>query len=200
MSTVTERNIWIEGDTACEDPLIDNVTNAAPWAWRGNNLKVNVALFETKGAALYEVTNLAQLRLAIKDNLSSSVPALVELSVLAAALTDDLDIADWYGFTDQHAEFEFSRAQMNIPMAGAEQKQLWIVLLGITTDATPKEICFGIGRFTLKDDGLDGSLPIAESQDPDEYWVDGKHYVWDYGTATYRRLIHRNGTTEYIDA
>jgi len=157
MPTINSKRIRIAADAALLDAPQDTLTGLTPAFFRGNDLKIEFALFN-KGI-LQDVTNIASVTLEIKasDEVftppDAGTPPLMTKTVAAVNLNTSLNITNWNAGTDQHGTLSFSATEANIA-AGPQWMSLW----ALTTDSPGKVITIAAGPLRILEDGSSGSV------------------------------------------
>lgn len=140
---------------------VDSIGGASASIWRGNDLSVRVAAYSLD--APLDLSNVASLKLQIKDKQNPVSDALAEVEVLAAAITATITGAGFTAGTEQHATFIFTSAQTSLDLASGVSRSFWLVLSGLTTGG--KAITYGAISFVIYEDnaGADGTPPVPPS-------------------------------------
>lgn len=116
--------------------------------WRGNDVRIDVAVYSS-GTPL-TLSNLASLKLQIKDKQNPTSAALAEVELLLAELDTSITASGWEAATEQHGIFIFTAAQTNQDLLDQASRQFWLVLSGLTADG--KAITYGAGVLTIHED------------------------------------------------
>ena len=126
--------------------------------FQGHALAVRVALYE--GQALASIANMASVRLMVKQSQDDAGDPLMSKTVVAADLTATTGAA-WIAGTGQHAVFEFSDAECNIP-AG----EYWLVLTAMLLSG--ETINYGTGKAVCYADNsaATGNPPVNSDTYP----------------------------------
>lgn len=116
--------------------------------WRGNDVSIDVAVYSS-GMPL-ALSNLASLKLQIKDKQNPTSAPLAEVELLVAALNTTISASGWDAATEQHGTFVFTAAQTNQDLLDQASRQFWLVLSGLTDDG--KTITYGAGALAIYED------------------------------------------------
>ncbi len=132
---------------------VDRNTGAAPRAWVGNTVAVDVGVFDANSVGV-DLTNLAYLQVIVQEDEESDAPVAV-VQIDAAQIVKTITIADWIAGTAQNARALFDAAATGVAMQGRPSRDFWIIVAGFLGSGAP--IIYGAGTFTFFEPG--GSLP-----------------------------------------
>lgn len=188
------RQIWIEVDwkTFYTD-LVDAITALQPRLPRGNNCTVHV-LIKNNGTVIDTFTGITSVIMEIHANRESSSGALVEKTVLAAALTA-CDQATFNARTGQHALFTLSSTDTNFDLTGQAQgeKDFWLVFHAVLTGPTYNTL--GGCKLKVWEDSAQLGLPVIGTSNPN--WAVGTNqqlYIKNISTGEWHK-VWIEGTT-----
>jgi len=136
---------------------IDELTRKNPTTWRANATTFEVGAF--LDGEPRDLTGFTALEIVVRPdqvtdtNLAYQTVAAPDSAVILAT--------DWTAGTDQHVSFSFTDAEMNIDLAGATEKKLWLAVTA--KDPEGNETTLGTGWFTLSEDNNASADPPPEN-------------------------------------
>lgn len=135
-------------------PIDANTGNLPKW-WRAANVSLQCAIFAPDGTAV-DLTAATAVQLIIQPTPSSSY-ALLNKTVLAAAIIKTITVAGWQAGTAQQFTFSLTNAETDFDLGGAESAQFW---LSIRVYTSPTAFAtYGAGYVEVFNPGL--ILPIV---------------------------------------
>lgn len=139
-----------------EDPLTDVIIEASAEIIRGNATRFEFGFFGTDGEPM-DLSGVQSLNLKIQ-------PSQTKDGVLADKTVTDIgtiaDLADWNGGSACHAAFEFSGAEMNIPVPQSP-RELWLAVSAIFTEGGKRTLTGG--QILLHEDNTGSNATPPEN-------------------------------------
>lgn len=132
-------------------PAVDVLTSASPKIWRGNDLSVEVGIFEYGHLGL--IDNIDQITVTVRPNTNRLGSILMQKTVSYADLNRTLTEAQWDAKVLAHATVNFTKDETRLDLGGANEKAFWLVIHGLTTSVPAKEVTFGHTVLTVVEDG-----------------------------------------------
>jgi hypothetical protein len=138
---------------------MDVLTEDTPHFLKPSDLQVELALFDDDGETIStDVDDLTSLTLTIKASAERTGPALMEKTVLAAAMDDAVSVENWRLGVEEHAVFNFSAAETDIDLGGEDVVTHYLLLTGISADEPPKELALANGVVIIEESGSGSEL------------------------------------------
>lgn len=157
MPTIDAKKIRLAANAASLSGPADRLTGLTPAFFRGNDLRVEFALF--LGTVLQNTTNIASVTLEVKESDSEFTPPdagatpVMTKTIIGASLNNALTETNWNNTTDQHGVISFTAAEANIT-AGPKWLSLWV----LTNDSPGRVITVAAGPLRVLEDGSSGSV------------------------------------------
>jgi hypothetical protein len=135
-------------------PVDANTGNLPKW-WRAANVSLQCAIFAPDGTAV-DLTAATAVQLVIQPTPSSSY-AVLNKTVLAAAIVKTITVAGWQAGTAQQFTFPLTNAETDFDLGGADSAQFWLSIR-VWTSSTAYAT-YGAGYVEVFNPGL--ILPIV---------------------------------------
>lgn len=129
---------------------LDANTNAAPKAWRAQDLAVQVGIFNARLAPV-GLSNLLYLQLVVLPSPTSIAPVLTKTVLRADFSSYALTWLNWHNGNGCQAEFRFTAAETDISLDAQRTKNYWLVVQGMTS--TGQVLTYGAGWVTFLNPG-----------------------------------------------
>lgn len=134
---------------------LDAATGGTPEQWRGTTLRVDIGSFYL--SSVVDVSLFTSITLEIKPSDDRTGSAL--MSKTTGSLNNSLTLATWEDGTSQHATLDFSAAETQLDLGGANSKEFWMVVSAV--GAGGEKATLGACTFTMLEDGHDAAFPDA---------------------------------------
>ena len=110
-------------------------------------------------ATAIDYTNIAMVYVSLQSSNSPHNGTVYwNMSIANGDINNACSYANWLAGTNQQIQIAVPSAQ-NAFQAPQGQQQYWLVVYGVTNDATPKQIIFCATQVTVKDSGLPIGVP-----------------------------------------
>ena len=124
---------------------------------------LNFQMFFSQGAASdanrVDYANIATVYVALQStNSPHNGTVYWTVAIANANINNACTFANWQAGTDQQIQLAVASAQ-NAFQAPQGSQNYWLVVYGVTTDATPKQIIFCATQVQVKDSGLPIGVP-----------------------------------------
>lgn len=126
---------------------------------RGNATVFQFGFFDTAGEIL-SLADVESLNLKLQPSRLPGGDVLADQTLAAAELDLTTDAESWEAGTKQHAEFEFTNAEMNLD-PGVAVKEFWLVLTAVMSDGS--EVTLGGGGLLIHEDNNAAADPPPEN-------------------------------------
>jgi hypothetical protein len=120
-------------------------------------------MFFSQGAASdatrIDYTNIATVYIALQStNSPHNGTVYWNVAIANAGINNACTFANWTAGTDQQIQLAIPSAQNAFQATGGQQNY-WLVIYGVTNDATPRQIVFCATQVQVKDSGLPIGVP-----------------------------------------
>lgn len=126
---------------------IDDNTGEAPRFWRGQDVEVQVGIFNSVNIPI-DLSNVSELQLTIRE---SSTSPYAYASTLSGTIIPVISYSSWSAGTAQQASFDLTAALTDLPLEGQQSMELWMQIVGYTSTGT--QLVYGAGPITVYNPG-----------------------------------------------
>ena len=126
---------------------IDDNTGEAPRFWRGQDVVVQVGIFNSVNIPI-DLSNIADLQLTIRQSPTSPY---AYASTLSGTIVPVISYSSWAAGTAQQASFNLTAAMTDLPLDGDQSAELWMQIVGYT--ASGNQLVYGAGPITVYNPG-----------------------------------------------
>ena len=109
-------------------------------------------------ATALDYTNIATVYVSLQSSNSPHNATIYWSASIANAAITACPVANWLAGNGQHIQVAIPNAQ-NAFLATSSQQNYWLVIYGVTNDATPRQIIFAACQVTVADSGLPIAVP-----------------------------------------
>lgn len=154
MATIERTRIRTAVDviSARTTELTDELTDSPLKLWQAEDVQVEVGIFKD-GTIAADISNFDSVTMVVKDPDNLLGSPLIEKTVEAADLDQNVSLANWDNGTEQHVLFELTFQETNIELQGRNKRDLLIFFWATTDDVEPRRIPLGTSKITLLDSG-----------------------------------------------
>jgi hypothetical protein len=160
------KEMWLRVDADKYEKITDVRTGATPKLWRGNYLKLYLAIFWND--ALVDLSNVASLTVEVFNSERTGDPLMTK-TVAAEDITAVITADQWGNYTAAHATVEFTGAETNLTITNKSQA-FWLCISAVTNHDPGRDITYGGSVLTLEEDGH-GNADGAPAENPDLYYT-----------------------------
>lgn len=123
--------------------ILNMIGSVTPAFWRGSDLQVDFAAFDTAAGVLRNISAIASVTLRVKAG-QTQTDELMSKTIYAADLNPDLTLEQWKDGSSQHGSFSFLGSETNLNLASKAGLRLWMVLVAtLTSGAEPVVLAAG---------------------------------------------------------
>lgn len=160
---VASHRIRLQADPTKKGAMVDQITLADPWSWRGVFVQVEVGIFQAN-AFVDDISNIDKIYLLAALNTKRSTVRYWQKEIDSAAMNATLTSAEWASKAADktHATFDLSAADTNFDFAYATDNELkiWLVV-HIKLKTTARPITLGGASWSVQEDSVDDSIPVT---------------------------------------
>ncbi len=169
--------------------MVDIITNTAPLIWRGNDLDIQIGLFD--GDAIHDdLSTVTSVIVELHQDRSATIGALwqkvsgTDFSLTACTQTN------WDNGTGQHAVVPVTAVQTNVDMTGHTnyRKSFWLVVHVVLTSGKKKT--YGFTMLEIEEDSAQlGLAPIGTTSGNARMNSSGMFVLKNRTTGEYRTIF-----------
>lgn len=124
--------------------------------WQGNTLEFRVLVLNEDNS-FYSIEDTSSLTLRIRASQDDDSDILADKTVAFASYGDATSVSDFTEGLTEHATFNLTDAETNIPLLGSPTRRLWVVVKSALSAGGTRTL--GAGWMTLNEDNTAAALP-----------------------------------------
>lgn len=128
---------------------IDDNTGMAPKFWRGQDIAIDVGIFDADNDAV-DLDNVSTLQLTFRET-PTSATYLVTTTVSAGSILPTISYSGWSAGTAEQATFYLTPAETDLPLGGQDSAQIWMDIRGYMDNGN--HVVYGAGYVTVYNPG-----------------------------------------------
>lgn len=187
---------WVGADPSAGEAPKNKYTNKTPAVWRGNDLRIEIALLDPSGVSVItDVSFIASVLVMVSASQTDSTKQ-IDRVISADGINQGLTQQEWDANTNQHLVCEFNNEETKLNLGGQASKDFWLTVAITTTHTPAKKFTVYAGLCKWVEDGTpanEGNV-VGGNYIPDNATYDvggayslsgltaGRTYLWTKGS------------------